>query len=441
MRFFCIYWDFKKPLSNQNENSTIMKNKIPFLVISFLLYGTFLHSQISNDISPVSIEKNFIVDHFQSQLKIFPQEKIHLHLDRGYFVPGERIWFKAYLANGLTHQPSSLGLYVYVELINFSNELIDRVMLRPEKNMHHGYIFLSTVIPEGYYTIRAYSSYANSQEDDYFFKKQIYIGKLSEQNATTSDPVERKVSNDFDVSFFPEGGNLLEGELCKVAYKALSSDGNSINIHGNIIDNEGKNIHSLKTIHDGMGVFGFIPEKGKKYVAVCFDKKGNKKRFPLPFALPDAYSLSAFYNKNDQLIVKRLKSEEIKNIPPMYLLLHCRGEVLYFSHWDNSKEFMTFRKDAFPSGVIQILLFDEHMNPLSERLIFCQNNDQAQLSFSTNKEFYDKRDKVTIDLVVTGKDELPASAHLSISITFNGCLHYTIYLFSFIESTPHYRII
>ncbi|MDD4659388.1 MAG: hypothetical protein PHF73_01770 [Massilibacteroides sp.] len=62
-------------------------------------------------------------------------------MDRDYFVPGERIWFKAYLANALTHQPSSLGRYVYVELINSSNELIDHVMLRSEENMHHGNIF------------------------------------------------------------------------------------------------------------------------------------------------------------------------------------------------------------------------------------------------------------------------------------------------------------
>lgn len=394
-----------------------MKNKVSFLIISFLVYGAFLHSQILNNIPPVSIGENAIVDHFQNQLKIYPQEKIHLHLDRGYFVPGERIRFKAYLANALTHQPSSLGRYVYVELINSTNELIDRVMLRPEENMHHGHIFLSTVIPEGYYTIRTYSSYANIQEEDYFFKKQIYIGKIADQKATTSNPVGRKVFNDFDVSFFPEGGNLLEGELCKIAFKALNSEGNSINIYGDITDEEGKSIHSLETIHDGMGFFGFIPEKGKKYVATCYDKNGNKKRFPLPCSLPDAYSLSAFYNKNDQLIVKRLKSAEIKDIPPMYILLHCRGELLYFSHWDDSKDFMTFQKEAFPSGVIQILLFDEQMNPLSERLVFCLNNDQAQLSFTTEKEYYDKRDKVKTDLSVTDKSGLPVLAHLSISVT------------------------
>ena len=394
-----------------------MKNKIMFLIVSLLVYGTFLYSQTSNSIPSVYIGKDSVLDHFKNQLKIYPQEKIHLHLDRDYYVPGERIWFKAYLANAMTHQPSFLSRYVYVELINLSNELIDRIMLRPEDNMHYGHIFLSTVIPEGYYTVRAYSSYSNTQEDDYFFMKHIYIGKILEQKATTSNPVKRKVLNDFDVSFFPEGGNLLEGELCKVAFKALDSEGNSINIYGNIIDDDGKNIHSLETIHDGMGIFGFIPEKEKKYVAVCYDGKGNKKRFSLPLSLPHAYSLSVGYNRNDQLIVKRLKSAKIKNIPPMYILLHCRGELLYFSHWDDSKDFITFQKEAFPSGIIQILLFDEQMNPLSERLVFCQNNDQAQLSFSTDKEFYDKRDKVTTDLTVTDKGGLPVSAHLSISIT------------------------
>ena len=52
---------------------------------------------------------------------------------------------------------------------------------------------------------------------------------------------------------------------------------------------------------------------------------------------------------------------------PCYLLVHCRGMVLYFAGW-NHNESVSISEEILPSGVIHFILFDEQMNPLSERL-------------------------------------------------------------------------
>jgi len=61
---------------------------------------------------------NAIQDSMIRQLNIFPQEKIHLHTDRTMYVPGEKIWFKAYVVDAFTHQFPTFSQYVYVELID-----------------------------------------------------------------------------------------------------------------------------------------------------------------------------------------------------------------------------------------------------------------------------------------------------------------------------------
>ena len=55
-----------------------------------------------------------LVSLFHNQLAVFPQEKIYLHTDKPYYLSGERIWFRAHLANAATHIPEPVSRYVYV---------------------------------------------------------------------------------------------------------------------------------------------------------------------------------------------------------------------------------------------------------------------------------------------------------------------------------------
>lgn len=367
----------------------------------------------SMDLTP----ENTVFDHFRNQLDAYPQEKIHLHLDRDYFMPGERVWFKAYLTDAATHSAPGFSRYVYVELIDPANKLINRIMLRPENGMHYGHIFLPRTVPEGYYTIRAYTSYMCNTGDDYFFKKQIRIGSIPLEQSVAAGTNIKKPEEDYEVSFFPEGGHLLEGTLCKVAFKALYADGTSAEVSGTITDEEGKVQASLETLHAGMGFFGFAPEKGKVYHANCTDQNGKQKLFKLPEAQKEAYSLIVTRGRKGQLYIGRQKSGGGSEFPVSNLLIHCRGTVLYAGPWDSSKKNWAFSESEFPSGVIHILLLDKEMNPLSERLVFCRNEEQAQLSFLTNKENYSIRDQVTCELFVSDSDGMPLSGNYSVSVT------------------------
>jgi len=364
------------------------------------------------------IQKNFL-----KQIELFPQEKLHLHIDREYYVPGERIWFKAYVVNAASNQSLIGSRYVYVDLINSSDSLVHRVKVREENGMFNGHIFLSDMFPEGMYTIQGYTKYMDNPEGDYFFRKIIHIGNVLEpqESKKTKKAISKKSrqlsQKEYDVSFYPEGGNLLEGTLCKVAFKVLCADGTSEDISGELVDEEGAKITALKTVHEGMGVFGFIPEKGKKYYADCVNDEGVSKRFILPEARRNTYSLVVPSRRNGKLVVGVLGSEDIDKFESFYVLLHCRGEVVYFGEWNNPEDYLVFPESALPSGVVQILLLDNSLNPLSERLIFSKNDDQAILEFATDKTNYKIRDLVSAALKVTDSNGELLSGNISIAVT------------------------
>jgi len=112
------------------------------------------------------------------------------------------------------------------------------------------------------------------------------------------------------------------------------------------------------------------------------------------------------------------KSAQTPDIP-CYLLAHCRGMVFHFAALDKDNEIIAFTEKDLPAGVIQLILFDKQMNPLSERLVFNKNNNnsQAKVTLHTDKTRYEKRDKVVSTLSLTDSGGNLLDGHLSVAIT------------------------
>ena len=65
----------------------------------------------------------------------YPQEKIHLQLDKNLYRPGETVWFKAYIFTGA--DPSMLSRNFYAELSDPSGRILERKVY-PVTEFEHG---------------------------------------------------------------------------------------------------------------------------------------------------------------------------------------------------------------------------------------------------------------------------------------------------------------
>jgi len=424
-------------LSIQEHQNSIfgLSSKLPveYGASSSSLDQTTLPAEdISSDLA-ISRSNDFrkIEENINAQLEVYPQEKIHLHTDRDYYVQGEKIWFKAYVTDANVHHYPTNSQYVYVELTGPTDTVLNRVMIaRTEDDLFYGYLPLSEIIPAGDYTLRAYTRYMENLGDDYFFKKNIRVStspallnregemEATRQNAEQShgSPLLEELGGaSFDVSFFPEGGNLPENSINRVAFKALDKTGHPENISGTVIDEAGTIITYVKTYHAGMGIINYRTEEGKKYYLKCSNENGLERQFDLPPSNPRAYTLMALSNNNN-LYIDVLHSNNAPDIS-CYLLAHCRGTVIYFSEWDKERGGVLFPHSKLPAGVIQFVLFDEQMNPLSERLVFNKNNAITNVDFKTNKDIYQIRDKVVLTLSLPDSLFYSLNGHFSIAVT------------------------
>ena len=106
----------------------------------------------------------------------YPQEKVHLHMDKPYYAIGDDIWFKAYITNTKTQGPSNISKILYVELINEKDSVKKQLKLPIMGGITWGDFKLTDSLSEGNYRIRAYTKYMRNFGTDFFFDKTIKIG-------------------------------------------------------------------------------------------------------------------------------------------------------------------------------------------------------------------------------------------------------------------------
>jgi TonB-dependent SusC/RagA subfamily outer membrane receptor len=385
-----------------------------FLLSLLCLLALPIVAQDSTSIASVSRKA---ITGLASQLKTFPQEKIYLHFDKPYYATGERIWFRAHLVHSAIHIPYNLSRYVYVELVNGDNSVVGRKKLYPISNMYFGQMDLSAELPEGWYSLRAYTSHLRNVGEPYFFRRLVYIGNnLKEQKKAEASAKGRNHEDTFEVGFYPEGGHLTPGLRQKVAIRAVASDGLETEVSGRIVDQNNKEVAIFPLTANGLGLISFEPQTGSRYTAHCENKEGKQFSFPLPAVSASGIALSAY--QNDTLLsVAFNTSDPSYTSDTLMLLVHQRGVPVYHTFFTPGQQALTISKKGLSDGVLQLVLYNRNMDVLSERQLFILGQDAVTVNVTTDKPSYRRRDRVKATIQLLDQKGNPIPGDFSLSVT------------------------
>ena len=371
-----------------------------------------------------------IASRMDYQLWSYPQEKIHVDTDRGAYLGGDTVRFRAFLVDAATHRPAEGSEYVYVELRDPFGKVAGRVKVKRRDGRFAGMLPLPKEMAEGAYTLSAYTLFMQNQGQEYFFRKPLpvksyYSLKYKLDSEFTPDgrlhvsltegqgrrPVESEsltlsgpdgvvadagrkkssytfrisdkvrdggvVSVRFDnyekfialppdtsrlqVSFHPEGGHLIPGEMNTVAFRAVDKAGRGVDVGGAVFGRNGERVAGLHSRRSGTGTVQFIPESGCEYTARIAGRD-----YPLPAVEASAAVVRVATNKADRLTVSASGA-----VPDEALLLaHSRGRLLYADTVSSGRP-VRFASDALgDGGTVQFLLADSQGRLLSSRLAF-----------------------------------------------------------------------
>lgn len=436
----------------------------------------------------------------------YPQEKIHLHMDKPYYAIGDNIWFKAYVVNAEKNELSDLSKILYVELINDKDSVKQSIALPLEMGLAWGDFSLTDSLKEGNYRIRAYTNWMRNFGEEYFFDKTFTIGnsiantvitqadytyskdvkgqkvmaslnyadmagkplinkevtyqvvldfrtilkgkgitdskgnllisfvnnqpfilksgkilttiRLDEKISTSKNFPVKSTSNETDVKFFPEGGDMINGISTRVAFKALGSDGLGIATSGYISDQNNVRISEFQSEHAGMGSFKIKPSVSNIYTAHITFKDGSEKAIPLPKIKAQGYVLTADNADPNELKIRISTTEMDQPDSELTLVAQTNGQVQFVSkNKMNSRTFnASIPKSRFPTGILQLTLFSPKNEPVAERLVFINHSDFLKINLSTEKTEFQKREKVKFMLDVNDPKGKPTLGSFSIAI-------------------------
>lgn len=375
----------------------------------FLLFAMHL-------IIPCFGQGNFLAkirNNLDVDLRRSPVEKVYLHLDRPYYMSGETIYFSVYSTEGYLHLPSTLSNNIYVELLTPDDKLLKRTTTFVKEGGGMGIFDLSDTLKTGFYRIRAYSSWMQNFDPDFFFVRDIGVFSLFEnqRGAVAQSPNSIAV-----LQFFPEGGDLLYGFESKVGFKAVDTNGKGIDFSGKIFDDQNRPILDFQSSHLGMGQLLLRPEIHRAYYAQV---DGSSLIVALPEPKVDGYALKVINNATQKRILFELRTNLSAPDNEVTVVVQCRGRLLY----SNTSTIASGQLNgaiprlAFLSGVNHITIFDKNRLPVAERLFYIDREESMKVKAVLSDTVLGKRKKVSMDIQIREKGGAPVKARLSVAAT------------------------
>ena len=337
------------------------------------------------------------------------QEKLYLHTDRNFYMAGEIIWYKIYATDAFLNRPLDLSKISYVELLSKEHKPIFQAKISMANASGNGSFQLPYSVGSGNYIIRAYTNWMKNAGPDYFFEKNITIvNGLKKPDWPTTESVK------YDIQFFPEGGNLVNGIQSKVAFRIVDSHGKSLECTGVLLNQKNDTILHFKTLHAGMGNFEFTPVAGNLYNASVKTPSGDILTQALPGIFAKGISMHLTETGNNHIKISIQTNTENSTIS---LLVHTREllKLAVTKELVGGKTEIDIEKKQLGEGISHFTVFNQQNQPVCERLYF-RKPATMLVNAKQDLQQYGTRKKVTVDLSTVDKDAKPVAGDLSMSV-------------------------
>lgn len=396
-----------------------MKNNLTYCFITLLSLLCFTNASHAQE-QPVYEKLRATLTKYRYS---YPQEKVYLHLDKPYYMAGETMWLKGYLFDASSNGVDSVSRVLYVDLVQPATGKVIVHKVLKALAVSVGDIQLPDTLANDLYRIRAYTNYMRNFSESLFFEKDVRVW----QNTNMSSMNENKaqaLNEVASISFFPEGGYLVENLESRLAFKVVNKLGKGVETSGFVLANDKDTVGVFSTAHLGHGVFNFHPEANNTYSAYVRKSDGSYIKQELPQPQKSGYIMSVdnvTYKDKIRLYIQNSSPKPAGQGKELPIIVQQRGEVCMIAKGsESSKSFVAnIPKNQIPDdGVVQITLFSPEGLPICERLIFVEHGNRTlQVNVSSNKTEYKSREKVDLNIEVKDAEGKPVQGTFSVAVT------------------------
>ena len=338
-------------------------------------------------------------------------EKLYVHLDRPVYTARETMWLKLYAVDGTWHKSLALSKVAYLEVLNAQQQPVLQTQLALHNATAQGALDLPATLPTGRYVVRAYTSWMKNFDPEYYFQTPVTIINTFAASGSAGAPAARS----YDVQFFPEGGQLVQGVASRVGFRVADAAGRGQAATGTVRDAQGRAVATLRTLRAGLGSFEFTPAAGAAYTAEIQLAAGQKLRQPLPAAAAQGYVLRLAEASATQLRL-HVRARGLGAEAAQLALVGHSGQRIATAQVavPNAQGEVDFVVDkaALLPGISHFTVFNSRRQPVAERLYFRRPRPLA-VTAAFSQARYGPRQQVALRLALPAG---AAPAQLSLAV-------------------------
>jgi hypothetical protein len=378
-----------------------MKNSLSLLLLVSLAGS--LSAQ-----SPATADFKKDLDRYGSQRL---QEKLFVHTDKDLYLAGEICWFKLYDVDAGAHHPLDISKVAYLEWLDKDNKPVLQTKIGVSKGHGDGSVYLPQTLRSGNYKLRAYTSWMKNYGADWFFEKMITVVNARTSAATPMAEPPLK----YTVTFFPEGGHMVNNITGRIAFRITDQYGRGIECTGTVAEDDQDTVARFQPLRFGIGNFMLTPRTGHRYRSTIRLKDGTAISDLLPAAEKEGMVMTVSSAKNEQVRVDLQADTPDGDI---YLIAHTRQsvKVAESTALKEGRAAFIIDRNKLGDGISHLTIFNAARQPVCERLIFKQPSRQLHMDVHTGSSSYVTRKKIALQITSTDLNDRPIPADCSISV-------------------------
>jgi hypothetical protein len=339
------------------------------------------------------------------------EEKIFVHTDKEFYLAGEICWFKFYVVDAGLNRPLDLSKVAYLELVDKDNRPVMQSKIGLSNGHGDGSVYFPLTLHSGHYKLRAYTSWMKNFGVNGFFEKTITVvnARKSAEVPVASPTLQ------YTVSFFPEGGNLVDGLTSTVGFKIADQYGQSTECTGVVTEDDQDTVARFQAFRYGLGNFNLTPRPGHRYRSTVRLADGTAVSTLLPVANQEGMVMHVSEEGEDRL---RVDVQSTTATMEIYLLADTRQSVKWAETTtvkDGKASFEVDRKQL-GEGMSHLTLFDFRRQPVCERLVFRQPSRPLQFNVKADQATYGMRKKINLQVSSTADGSSPVAADCSVAV-------------------------
>jgi len=351
----------------------------------------------------------------ESRFKSYPDEKVFVHTSQNVFIGGQTVWYKVYaMAYG---KPSDLSKIVYVRLSDQSGRFIKQDKLPLKNGAAWGNIDLPDTLRSGWYRLQAFTAWMLNFNRADLFTQVLYIQNPREPVNTSKFIVNP--DNHYSITFYPEGGKLIDGATGNIAFKAVDGNGLPVTAYGEVLDGQKNKIAAISTVHDGMGSFTFETHTGVTYTAQVRFPDNSVQNVALPVVENAGISMRLNPgppNEVDLVFATGAQQPAVQNV--LVQAVQDNGVAIgYPLQLSRGINVFSFDKSNFSTGIVHLGLFDESGKLVGERAVFVEQGDSLPATLKADTVAFTAGSANALTVNIRDASGRPVQGNLSVSVT------------------------